>query len=74
MKHTIEFNLPEDAQFLFLHLKGPEAHFVLMDLLNEMRTVYKYGEDQVAADHAEKWRDLVYALCADRGVKLYEDY
>ncbi len=46
MIHTISFNLPEDKEALKLAQHGPAYYSVIWDLISELRTEAKYGENR----------------------------
>lgn len=74
MKVHFEFNLPEDKAEHMYALKGADAHFVLEGLAQELRQVYKYSDSAMDIEYAEKWRDRLFELMDDYGVKLYGEY
>lgn len=44
MKHTIEFNLPEDAERLECHLQAEKNHYAREEVWNRVfRPFYKHG-------------------------------
>lgn len=72
MKAILQFDLnePEDKEAHLRATKATDAYLVLLDIMNEFRTVYKYGQDPVAAQYAETWRDKLIELMRDRNIDL----
>lgn len=68
MKATLEFTLPEDREEYDQTVHASDYSAVIFDMLQQLRTVYKHGEDAVAAEHAQKWADVLRDILAEYGV------
>ena len=60
MKAILEFNLPEEKNELTMSIKGPDAYFCLMDLVNYYRK------------RDEKVRTILYEFMYERNIELDE--
>lgn len=72
MKAVLQFDLddPQDREAHLRATKSTDAYLVLLDMMNEFRTVYKYGQDPVASQYAEAWRDKLVELMRDHSIDL----
>ena len=69
-KVILEFNTPEENSELQDALHGIKYKYVLTDLDEELRKLYKY-EDQKDIS-IEKVRQMIYELLNDRDLSLYD--
>lgn len=72
LKSSLHFNLddPEDRKACLRALKSTDAYLVISVMFDELRQVWKYGQDEIDAKYAEKWRDTLYELCKDYAIDL----
>ena len=68
MKAMLEFNLPEEANEHKQAVQGADWEYALFELDQHLRGLIKWGEDAVAADHAEKTREKLYEILNERGL------
>jgi hypothetical protein len=64
VKVIMEFNLPEEKQEYDMHLRGPDYHSALWDLLQDLRTCGKHG--RTFPLEAEPLKELFKEVLADR--------
>lgn len=62
MKAVLEFSLPEENSDFELANNGLKYSIVIEEMLNYFRSIYKHGDDSVAAEYAEKHRDHLVEL------------
>ena len=62
MKAILEFNLPEEQNEHKQAIDAGKWEALLFELDQHYRSIYKHGNDDVAADHAEKVRDKIREL------------
>lgn len=71
MKVKMEFDLYEDADDFDMCYKGIEAHTVLRELDETMRSWLKHGHDIKGADQAiDVIRDMLKNLAIEHDLKL----
>jgi hypothetical protein len=72
MKAILQFDLDEreDKEAHIRATKATDAYLVLWDMMQAFRTVYKYGQDPVAAKYAEEWRDKLIEVMRDHNIDL----
>lgn len=57
MKSILEFDLPEEQDEHRVALDGYKWKCAMEELDQYYRGIVKYGDDEIAAEHAEKVRD-----------------
>ena len=67
MKYVLQ---TEDKEEFELYYRGPDCAFVLHELSNEARKLWKYSEDEQEVEKGEWLRELLYHLCNERGIEL----
>lgn len=72
MKAVLEFDLPEEQKEFRTAVNGAAWRNVLQILDQELRSVAKHGADEVSAEHAQRWRDVVHDLAESAGAGIYE--
>ena len=67
MKAILEFNLPEETTEHRQAIDGGKWEYALFELDQHLRSIV-YGDDDVAADHAEKIREKLYEIINEQGL------
>jgi hypothetical protein len=70
MKVYIEFDFPEDEQAHQYALDGPKYARAIENILLQMRQMIKYGTDEIAAKHAEYWREQMHNALTEENIVL----
>lgn len=70
MKAIMEFNLPEEREEMYDALDGGKWKQAMWDLDQHYRGIMKHGDDETAAENAEKVRDKIREICDDWGLNL----
>jgi hypothetical protein len=67
MKAILEFELPDDQAEFDLATRGPDLQIVMNELLSDLRSIWKYGEEGkpsgpqgITPDEAERFRDFIW--------------
>ena len=68
MKAILEFNLPEESTEHRQAIDGSSWECVLFQLDQHFRSIYKHGDDDAAAEFADKARDKIRELMDDYNV------
>jgi hypothetical protein len=71
-KLTLEFDCSEDSPEAAVRaLKATQAYLVIWEMFQELRKIYKYSEDEIDAEHADKWADKLRELCEQHGIDVW---
>lgn len=58
----------EDKEEFIRAVNAESMYSAISDYTQELRSIWKYSEDRVAVEHANKWKDALYKSLADRDV------
>ena len=72
MKAILEFDLSdsEDRAAHLRAIKATSAYLVIWDMFQELRKVWKYGDDDKLAEIAEGWKEKLAELCDAHGINI----
>lgn len=72
MKAIIAFDLsdPSDREDFVTMQKANVYKFALEEILERMRAIIKYGEDQKKSEYIEDFRTEVFEILSDRDINL----
>lgn len=68
MKAILEFSLPEEANEHMQAVNGASWEAAMFDLDQHLRGIVKYGDDDAAADIAQKIRDKLHEIMGESGL------
>lgn len=73
-KVTIEFNTnDDDAEAVVRAMKATDAYNVIWMMLQELRRVYKYGDNDADAEQADRWAEKLRDICEEYGVDVWNE-
>lgn len=73
MKKTLEFNYPEDEELFKIHLNGPEATWLLENILNRLKYDESHRDeihDISASEYIDELRSWLLEEIEDRNIFL----
>jgi NH3-dependent NAD+ synthetase len=68
MKAILEYTLPEETAELQQALDGGRWEMAMFELDQHLRGIVKYGDDEVAANHAQAIRDKLHEILSDNAL------
>lgn len=72
MKYSIQPVTVDDTDIFLLHLKGPKAYSALWDMLQYLRSKWKYTDEENPA-WFEAYKKL-YSIMKDNNINIEEEY
>ena len=73
MEYSIQTITDEDREEFTRHLKGPDAYAALWQIQDEIRTKWKYTEENNQVSWWEVYQ-FVLDIIEDNGINLDEEY
>lgn len=72
---TVKYLIEEgyDEEEFRRTMKATDAYLVIHDMFQELRAVWKHGENEEHVQLAEQFRDILQMLCSNRGIDLNND-